>query len=132
MIRKLTTLTSFLILLASTSKAGELQELDLRYEDALGTNRSWEYKDKKVGELDMHFNYKFFSRLDLDTNVTSKIDDHQFRYVELQPYLNFHITKDLIIYAHHRSGHCLDCTYDNISKFPNENGVGVKWILFQK
>ena len=111
--------------------------LDLKYEEATGTNRSWEYQGKKKGELDMHFNYQFFTWngrnfVDLDTNVNSKIDEHQFRYIELEPFLNLHVTKDIILYGHHRSGHCLDCTYDNIVKYPNENGVGIKFILFQK
>jgi hypothetical protein len=104
--------------------------LDLKYEEALGTNRSWEYKDKKKGELNLHFNYRIFKALDLDTTVTSKIDEHQFRYVELEPYLNLHMTDSVILYLHHRSGHCLDCVYSNIEKYPNENGAGIKLILF--
>lgn len=123
-------LIAFLII--SNLQASELKMLDLKYESAQGTNRSFEYTGKKVGELGLHFNYQFYKFLDLDTTVNSKIDDHQFRYVELEPYLNLHITKDLILYGRHRSGHCLDCTYSNISRFPNENGVGIKWILFQK
>jgi hypothetical protein len=110
--------------------------LDLKYEEAKGTNRSWEYKDKKKGELGLHFNYQLLSYegkslLDLDTSVNSKIEEHQFRYIELEPYLNLHVTDSIILYGHHRSGHCLDCVYGNISKYPNENGVGIKLILFQ-
>jgi hypothetical protein len=109
----------------------ELKMLDLRYEEATGTNRSFEYEGKKKGELGLHFNYQLISFIDFDTTVSSKIDEHQFRYVELNPYINVHVNKDIILYAKHRSGHCLDCTYHNISKFPNENGVGIKLILFQ-
>lgn len=105
--------------------------LDLRYEEATGTNRSWEYEGKKKGELSLHFNYQLVHFIDLDTNLNSKIDEHQFRYIELNPQLNIHVSKDVILYGKHRSGHALDTTYSNISKFPNENGVGIKLILFQ-
>lgn len=126
-----------LLLIPTLLLGSELKMLDLRYEEALGTNRSFEYESKKKGELDLHFNYQFSTYnsrnfLDLDVNVNSKIDEHQFRYVELEPFLNLYITKDVIFYGHHRSGHCLDCTYNNITKYPNENGVGIKLILFQK
>ncbi len=120
------------LLLPTLSTSAELKMLDLRYEEAVGTNRSWEYQDKKKGELGLHFNYQYFKPLDLDVTVNSKIDERQFRYVELNPILNLHLNKELILYARHRSGHCLDCTYNTISRFPNENGVGIKWILFQK
>lgn len=123
----------YLILLYPLFSFGaELNTLDLRYEEAMGTNRSWEYNAKKKGEAAVHFNYQLLSRIDLDTNINSKIDEKQFRYVELEPRLNLHVTDSIILYGHHRSGHCLDCTYQNINKFPNENGVGVKLVLFQK
>ncbi|CAB4125434.1 hypothetical protein UFOVP53_137 [uncultured Caudovirales phage] len=120
-----------LLLIPTLLLGSELKMLDLRYEEATGTNRSFEYEGKKKGELGLHFNYQLISFIDLDTTVNSKIDEHQFRYVELNPYLNIHLNKDITLYAKHRSGHCLDCTYTNISKFPNENGVGIKLVLFQ-
>lgn len=110
----------------------ELNILDLKYEHATGINRSFEYQGEKKGELGLHFNYQIFKLLDLDTKVNSKIDSKQFRYVELEPTINLHVSKEFILFARHRSGHCLDCTYTNIDKFPNENGVGIKWIMFQK
>ena len=117
-------------LLITTAFSSELKQLDLHYEEAKGTNRSFEYQGEKKGELGLHFNYAFFKSLDLDTNVNSKLTTSQFRYVELEPTLNLHLTDNLSVYARHRSGHCLDCVYSNIEKYPNENGIGVKLILF--
>jgi len=119
-------------MLLTSAHTAELKQLDLRYEEAVGTNRSFEYQEKKKGELGLHFNYQILKFVDLDTTVNSKIDEKQFRYVELEPILNIHLNKSFILYAKHRSGHCLDCVYTNINRFPNENGVGIKWILFQK
>lgn len=121
-----------LLLLPELTRSAELTMMDLKYEEATGTNRSWEYQNKKKGELNLHFNYQLIKYIDLDTNINSKIEEKQFRYVELEPYLNAHVSKEITLYYHHRSGHCLDCTYSNIAKYPNENGVGIKLILFQK
>lgn len=129
--RNLLMILTTLLLSMTKIYSAELKMLDIKYEEATGTNRSWEYQGKKKGELNLHMNYKLLSFIDLDTNLNSKIDERQFRYIELEPYLNLHASKDIIFFIHHRSGHCLDCTYNNISKYPNENGVGIKLILFQ-
>lgn len=115
-----------------TVHTAELNHLSIRYEEAIGTNRSFEYQEKKKGELGLNFNYQILKFIDLDTTVNSKIDERQFRYVELEPIINIHLNKHFIFYVKHRSGHCLDCVYTNINRFPNENGVGIKWILYQK
>lgn len=123
-------LNTILLLITSDLIAGELSKLDMTYIKAVGTNRDFTYEEHKDGELNLRFDYKILNKISLDTNIKSIFTSSQFRYVELQPKLNLKVTDSVNLFLLHRSGHALDHKY--IQKYPNENGVGITFTLYEK
>ncbi|MCK9370561.1 hypothetical protein M0R04_11680 [Candidatus Dojkabacteria bacterium] len=118
------------VFVAIESRAGELNKLDISYGKSMGTNRDFTYTERKKGDLNLHFNYSILNRIDLDTNILSKFTASQFRYIELAPQLNLKINGQFKLFINHRSGHALDTQY--VTKYPNENSVGVNFTLYEK
>ena len=127
------TLLIFLVLLVSFTGRADVIKVNNLYvetEKLVNTNRGYYVPKGSAPKYNFNVGMNFIDGLGiiyLDNEISSTVDQSQFRYVALDNELGINTTIGIQIYYRHYSGHMLDAV--NADRFPEENVIGLRFNI---